>query len=152
MCLYQVSWKSGNGLKCNYITEVLHQVPLHKKIGSKPQRRHSPRGTVALITEQKCSLKISSWIWENNIKMDQKEMLDYIKLKYNTHVNWFQLVWDNVQWYRMAFYVHRRGEEGSRISDWLNNCQLLIENCILQCMAMTPYRLCTYLICSPMIE
>jgi len=32
---------------------------------------------------------------------------------------WFQLVWDNVQWYSMACCVSRRGQEGNRISDWL---------------------------------
>jgi len=32
----------------------------------------------------------------------------------------------------MACCVSRRGQEGNRISDWLNNCQLLMDNCILQ--------------------
>jgi len=32
----------------------------------------------------------------------------------------------------MACCVSRRGQEGNRISDWLNNCHLLMENCVLQ--------------------
>ena len=32
----------------------------------------------------------------------------------------------------MACCVNRRGQDGNISSDWLNNCQLLMENCILQ--------------------